>query len=107
MRLPALNTLRTTLLACLVLVGLQLLLAVAPQATDHRIVCEEIALNSDVAQDDGSGLDLDADLPLSSFGTVCSSASQLQGSAAAFSDKDADRSGLTVLPVSGLQPSAP
>ena len=99
------NTLRTTLLACLVLLGLQLLLTVAPQSTDHRILCEEIALQSDVAQDDGNGLDMD--LTPASLGTVRSSGPQLQGSAIAYSGKDADRPGLAVLPVSGLQPSAP
>ena len=101
------NRLRTTLLACLVLVGLQLLLAFAPQAADHRILCEEIALYSDVSQEDGCGLDQDGDLTLSSFGTVPSSGSQQQGSVSTLSGRDVDRLGLSVLPVSGLQPSAP
>lgn len=101
------STLRTTLLACLVLLGLQFLFPLALRAIAQPAVLEECTLPLPGPEDDASGTDGGKDVAVASVHGehFCGWFDQETGSA--FLQGNADRLGLWLLPVSGLQPSAP
>lgn len=105
--MPVKNSLRTTLLACLVLLGLQFLFPVALSATEQRPVCEECTIPFAGFEEDGPGPDGGKDVELSSVHPDHFCWAFYQETGSAFLDGNIDRLGLWLLPVSGLQPSAP
>lgn len=101
------STLRTTLLACLVLLGLQFLFPLALRATEQPAVLEECNLPLAGPEDDASGLDGGKYLAVTSIHgePFCGWVDHETGSA--FLQGNTNRLGLWLLPVCGLQPSAP
>ncbi len=103
---PTKNSVVIRLLTCLLLLGVQPWF-VGLQASDLPTGIFELGALPSEAEDQNEGPDGDADLDLAALqGFSLRSACGL-GSALVADEPGFDRSGLSLLPVAGLQPSAP
>lgn len=105
--IPVKSRSRTTLMACLVLLGLQFLFPIALRANETAVVLEECTFPLTGPEEEGSSLDGDSALDLSSVHAphLCAGSGGQRGSALLHAD--ADRLALSLLPAAGLHPSAP
>ncbi len=97
---------RTTLLVCLVLLGLQLLFPPDTHAAEQRVICEELVLPSDT-EEEGAAPELELGLLPRVLGVERYCASVGRIAVASLRDANADRAGLWLLAVAGFQPAAP
>lgn len=101
------SSLRTTLLACLVLLGLQFLFPIALRAAAQPILFEECAEPFAGPEEDHSGLDGENVVAFLSHQSCRFGGPFVWNSGASLPRGSADRPGLYLLQVSGFQPSAP
>ncbi len=105
--IPVKSRLRTTLMACLLLLGLQFLFPIALRANESAVVLEECTLPIAGPEEEGSTPDGDSTVELASGHAhhLCAWLGRQRGTALLHAD--ADRLALSLLPAAGLHPSAP
>lgn len=104
--MPLTNSLRNTLLACLVLLGIQFLFPQGLHAAYQPVLCEEITAPTE-AEDEGAASELEQELLSYALIVERLHGAIGQKALAALVEGNADRSGLWLLPAAGVQPAAP
>jgi hypothetical protein len=104
MSIPVKNNVRTALLACFVLLGMQLWFPLAIHAAEVPVTLEEATMPPSEPEDEAS--ELDQALALIAFHAGAFHAYEAASAILRTADRK-DRSGLSVLRAAGRQPSAP